>query len=220
LYCDIDQFDAFNSQPLYYLNQVLPSNQIRTGGLIVYDGARAPNEGRTSRETLLYDRHLKLVKDMQPSQPIVDGNGFNFELLVFEKQPDLSNDTLAFENFSKHRPFIEDRFGKVQRDSTGRKFLELSGMTQWFEVFYFWGEEKNWWQADSFTMDVIFEGHVGVILYINTNDKGTIEFYPPEKTFAMPVPLAEVNWAQIGIFCPNKEKPGRVYGWSLTKKND
>lgn len=219
LYADIDQFDDYNSQPLYMLNRLMPSNQLRIGGLIVYDGARAPNEGRTSKESLFYDRHLRLVKDIQPPYPMVDMNGYNFEILAFEKFPDLENDTLAFEDFSKHRPIMEDRFGKIKKDDLDRKHLEMAGMTQWVELFKFWPEDAHWWHSDGFSIEVEYEGELQIIFYVNTDEHDTQMKTIDQGVFWMPYPAEKINWAQLGIYSPNENDPARVYQWCLKRVN-
>ena len=218
VYLDIDNFEENDSRPLWFLNPILPSNAIREGGLIIYDGARAPNEGKTSKEMLFADRHLKLIKQVQPDFDLREMNNVKFEFLVFEKQTDCLNDTLALADFNVNRPILEKRLERIMTDENGRKYFRMQTMTSHIEVYAFWEKDRTCWEAENYQFTVEADKPLKMLFQIHYKD-GRFESFPisEDGKFNTPKKSDDVVKYVMRIATENSEEPTKVYGWRLLK---
>ena len=219
-YLEIDNFSENDSRQLWYLNHVLPSNSIRNGGLIIWDAARGPSEGKTSKEMLLADRHLKLVKSIISEADTTLENDFLVELLLFEKQIDSSNDTLAFADFNAiNRPILEHRLDRILReDSTGRKYFSMETITASYDVFTFWEADRASWEAKYYTFKMATSAEPELFLTTEFEDGSSDLQSVDRMNFVLPTFKKPVVKTSL-VVKNNKEEALRVYRWELLKTN-
>ena len=215
-YLDIDNFNALESRQLWYLNHILPSNALKNGGLIIWDAARGPNEGKCSKEKLFADRHLKLVKSIVSEADTTLESDFLVELLVFEKQIDATNDTLAFADFNVYRPILEDRFERIKTDADGRKYFVMESFTESNDIFTCWQQDQASWNTNRFELRIDAEIDLDIYLVVLFED-GTEETIPWQAgVFALP--HLKKPWVKMSLFIKKPvEKATKVYGWQLLK---
>ena len=219
-YLGIDNFAPFDSRQFWYLNRIKPSIHIRQGGLLIYDGKHAPNEGNISKENLLADPDLVLIKRVIPKNEIVELNGYPFELLVFEKQLNLEKDTLVFEDFTKPRPLLSGRLERLATDSTGKPYFDMVGWSHYVPVFTFWKSDNLDWANEDFTIWYEAERPLDVWLSIYYRDGHNEDVPWHAGNFRLPDMQQEVVYTSIFFRNKNPDEPLKLYRFGLQKTRD
>ncbi len=219
-YLGIDVYNSLHSRQLWFLNWITPSNSIRNGGLIIYDGARAPNEGITSKEKLLADPHLNLVHRIAPDTEMLDMNDSPFEFLVFEKKLNLKTDTLIDESFMASRPILEERLNKIGTDSLGRRYFSLLNQTHYMHVFTFWKSDRKDWDAAKHEIAYHASERLEVYLSVVHEDGTEDDIKWHHGVFELPPFDDDVVNISVSLRNPHPNKEIRVYRWVVRKVED
>lgn len=216
-YLGIDNFAELDSRQFWHLNRLKPSINIRQGGLLIYDGKHAPNEGNVDRDMLFADPDLTLINVFLPEDSLIELNGYPFEVLVFEKRLNLQKDTLVFEDFTKPRPLLSDRLQRLSTDSAGRPYFDMVGWSHFLPVFTFWQEDNPTWANEVFGVWYEAERPLEVWVNIRYSD-GTWEDVPwHEGDFQLPKREREVVWWNIFLRNASPDVSLKLYRFGLQK---
>ncbi len=216
-YLEVDNFSRLDSRQFWYLNKLKPSNSIREGGLLIYDGKHAPNEGNVTKEDLFADPDLVLVKSFRPSEELVELNGFPFELLVFEKRLKPNGDILLFEDFTPTRPLLEGRLNRIATDTAGRRYFDLLTFTHYMHVFTFWKVDSATWQAPKFEFWYRASEPLQVYLSVVHADGTEDDIKWQDGIFELPKFEDDVVNISVSLRNPHPETAVRVYEWGVKK---
>lgn len=215
-YLQLDPFDAGNTKLLWSVNKIAPSTDVRNGGLLIYDGARTPNEGNLSKEAFFADENLKQIARFAPEEPLKVMNNYDFELIVFQKHIDAEADTLAIENFAKPRPIAEERLKLIKRDGENDAYMLLGTSWQTQTVYTFWQADFN--RDLSVVLDVNASKPVEKWAHYQYNDGSKRdEILDPSGLFTVPKLTDSVRSVSVVIRNPKPSQPIAVYGWCLRK---
>lgn len=213
-YLHIDNFEPLDSRQFWYLNPVIPSNSIREGGLIVWDNARGPSEGRTSLEKLQADPHLVEIKKFSYGETHFPDY---FEVVVFEKKTEINADTLIYEDFSANRPLLRTLMNRLATDSaTGQNYFDLLAITSYYTTYQFWVADSAVWQAPKYYFSYRASAPLEAFL---VSDFGDSSHFQPlhDSTFSIPKPYSKALIYSLLLHNPNEEKAIRLYEFGLKR---
>jgi hypothetical protein len=219
-YLGIDNFAVLDSRQFWYLSKLKPSISIRHGGLLIYDGKHAPNEGNIAKEDLFADPDLALIMAFTPSENLTELNGYPFEVLVFEKRLNLEKDTLVFEDFTKPRPLLSGRLERLGSDSAGRPYFDMVGWSHFLPVFTFWQADNPNWANEDYTIWYEAERPLEVWLSIYYTDGHNEDVPWHQGNFRLPEAQEEVVFTTIFFRNATPDQSIKLYRFGLQKTKD